>query len=385
MSGSFLRLIHWPRDWRWYVYIPLLLLSVGWFMVGYFTRPLQQVIITGEMLSASQAQPGTELAFEGDDLASGTFVTVADKLTSISSQGSLAVVHLNSELQTCDNLKSSSLKEINYLQFTCADAAKADFVRVTDIPLDFQFDQPTNVRVKVRSARRISIQPIGGQPEFPASLQVNASMYQEDSTETGQEPCDGDLDGNPLRPVVTLTVQNQPGVQITFDAGGRLKTLEPWTSAAKIPRPLCFLFESPGAGKRAIFETLYRQRLLLSASYSVGQAELRRTNGQVNVAGDRTTLLRTDAIDVRAEEPGNLSLSDERIDFEIPKAYLVRKGAAENQEGATRVDEASKGEDLRRRRLAIWPPWFQAMVGLLVSALGLQVILPFIIPKRLKQ
>ena len=265
-------------------------------MAGYFTRPLQQVVITGEMLSASQAQPGTELAFEGDDLASGTFVTVAEKLTSISSQTSLAVVHLNSEAQTCNNLNSSSLKEIDYLQFTCADAAKADFVRVTDIPLDFHFDQPTNVRVKVRSARRISIQPIGRQPEFSASLQVNASMFQEDSTGTGQEPCDRGLDGNPLRRVITLTVQNQPGVQITFDAGGRLKTLEPWTSAGKIPRPLCFLIESPGAGKRAIFETLYRQRLLLSASYNVRQAELRRTNGQVNVEGDRTTLLRTDAI-----------------------------------------------------------------------------------------
>ena len=124
--------------------------------------------------------------------------------------------------------------------------------------------------------------------------------------------------------------------------------------------------------------------MLLSASYNVGQAELRRTNGQVNVEGDRTTFLRTDAIDVRAEEPGLLSLSDERIDFEIPKAYLVRKGASENQTVEAGVDEASHGEDLRRRRLATWPPWLQAMLGLVVSALGLQVILPFIIPRMLK-
>ena len=84
-------------------------------------------------------------------------------------------------------------------------------------------------------------------------------------------------------------------------------------------------------------------------------------------------------MEVRAEEPGYLSLSNERIDFEIPRVSSVRKSAATNQEG-----EPVVGEDLRRRRLATWPPWLQAMVGLLVSALGLQVILPFIIPRRLK-
>ena len=81
-------------------------------MAGYFTRPLQQVVFTGEIISASQTQPGTQLAFEGDDLASGTVVTLADKLASLSSQGSPTVVHLNSEPETCDKLKNSRLKEI---------------------------------------------------------------------------------------------------------------------------------------------------------------------------------------------------------------------------------------------------------------------------------
>ena len=368
------------------MYCPLLMLSVGWFLTGYCSRLPQQVVFSGEILSASQTQAGTELILEGEDFAVATLFTVADKLTSISSQGSTSVLRLNSGPEICTSLANSRLGEIGSLQFTCTKEARADFVTMTDTPLEFVLHKPTSLKVSVPAAGRINIQPVGIQDEFPASLQFIASESRPTETSAGPEDCAGTSSGVSPTPMVSLLVQNQPGTEISFEASGRRVTLVPWTSAQSSPRPLCFVIDSPGSGDRAIFTTLYRQASVpLSASYNVRRVELRQTNGRVSVGGEQSTLLSTDVLDVRSHDPGLMTLVNERINFEMPSAYSVNKGTIVGQGGNSGSLRSFEGTDIRRRWLETWAPWLQAILAVVISALGIQVVLPFIIPKGLRR
>ena len=168
-----------------------------------------------------------------------------------------------------------------------------------------------------------------------------------------------------------------------FTGSAAQLSLAPWPSAVAVPIPLCVVINSTGTGSRATLTALYRQNFLpLSGDFVSGNVVLQRAVGRMEVGGQQGTLLRCDALAARSDGLGILSLSNERIDFELSSAHSVRKHEGD---ACSNPLSGSEGKDVRRRWLETWPPWLQATLGVLISGLGLQVILPFIVPGRLKR
>ena len=75
--------------------------------------------------------------------------------------------------------------------------------------------------------------------------------------------------------------------------------------------------------------------------------DVERTNGRIAVESDSKTLIKTNAVSVRSHQAWLLSLSNGQIDFELPEAYVVRKGNAASCE--PNDDDETAGADLKRR------------------------------------
>lgn len=371
-------------EWRWYLYAPLLLMAAGWFVVGFSVRNPQQVVYTGEMVQGSEASDGTKLKIESKVLAEGTLTTVADKISALTSLGRPLVVHINGGPSACSDLENSGTWEPDSITFSCGPESGIDLIRASGISLGLEFSEPTPLTVESLAGDNLNIQGMGLFGEFFASLRITVSNTRILSPAGQIGRCESAFGESETKPALVVTARNQPGVKVTLDAPGSRKSITPWRSGVPATKPLCIVIETSKQGSKSRLTTRYRQTFVpVSGNYVADYVEIERSSGLLTVASEPNTILRRDAIRIESEEPGRVSLSDQRIDLEMPKAISVRKDL--EKAGAGGRARRSRGEDLRRRWLETWPPWLQASIGVLLSGLGLQVMIPLIVPTRLKR
>ncbi len=371
-------------EWRWYVYVPLLVISAGWFITGYLVRMPQQVVFSGEIVHGSDLTPGTEWSFETNTLSEGTLSTVADGISGLLSSGRPMILQFNVGPETCQRLESSGFLQSPSVKIKCDTDSGLDLIEAVNVELNIDFGTPTSVIVRALGASNILFRAGGLAGDFPASLEIAVSRFDNTLSPKQVGRCADVAINNLANPALLVNVQNQRKDQAIFELDSDKMPVTFWPGSMVGVKTLCLFINTSGEELGAALTTRYRQTFMpVSANYTTDNVDIETTNGRITVGGDSKTLLRADAIHVRSKQAGLLSLSNDQVDFELPKAYVVCKGVAASPKKC--ADQQPAGADLKRRWLETWPPWLQAAVGVLVSGLGLQVIIPLIVPNRLKR
>ena len=383
-----------PGDWRWYVYAPILAGSGILIILGTFLHLVQPVNFSGRILPSE-----TTLLLEGESLNSGSLSASVDALVFNESRGAPLFMKMNSEKAGCEELKSSKLYALKNLPFEgtafdieCNEDFATDFMIVKGLPLKLHFESPTSVNVSTESVRGISIssegrdRAVGGDKRFLSSLQVG---YEFDSDGAGRELSQDCFTSNG----VVLDVNNRLGDEVGFFSSVSTSTT-PWKSLDQ-RKDLCIVFEYPGDAGTTSGSTPAKSRFTLAyttdvtgvkGQYVSDSIRLSQSIGQLGVVRQNLPLLGTDCVEVQGTT--FVPIIDDVLSFRVSGAHLAEMKTAP-EEGKCYDDQqpasdGQKGENIRRSWIDTWPPYYQAIVAVVASGLGVQIALRFLLPLRLR-
>lgn len=339
---------------------------------GYLVKSENEATFHGDLSSGNLLSQGTELYLAGDELQEGTFRIMADQLFVPQGQGGRMTLSLR-VTSVCDVARSQN----GYEPVDCIPVAKSDFFAKpisTDRPLNLSFDAAMRVVAKVQGiAFSIRDEPVQGSSGRDRTIAVSGCKVS--SGVRADVNCANSESVN--EPMVVLELINLYGARVIIGnpESGQSKMLLRDRDGLEQLKSLRL---SPNDGDKKWVRLRTGQNgidLPFDLDFRVGEARFRETSGTVRASNAERPVFPSDMLVITSDKDGRIEMSDESVSTRFEKVSAVRLGSFDSNTATTNY------EDIRPRRLNTWPPWVQAVLGVLVSGLVVQEMIKKIVPE----
>ena len=144
------------------------------------------------------------------------------------------------------------------VRIECGTDSGLDLIEADNVELNINFETPTSVIIRALGARNILFRAGGLTGDFPASLEIAVSTFDNAVSPKHVGRCADAAINNLANPALLVNVQNQREDQAIFELDSNKMPVTFWPNSVVGVKTLCLFIKTSGEELGAALTTRYR-------------------------------------------------------------------------------------------------------------------------------